>query len=154
MPFWFEDYTDNLIATEMLAPAHISQDSDSEYSTKMATKSRKHRIFTHFPKDRTCDVCLRTKITKAHCRRRIGEALRRAEKFGDLITADHNVLNEGCESRDNHLYAVVVQGLATQWMQSHPCKTKSSHETDKKLIKILGNRRKHRKLYTQTTRWN
>ena len=23
-------------------------------------------------------------------------------KFGDLITADHNVLNEGCASRDNH----------------------------------------------------
>ena len=30
----------------------------------------------------------------------------RAEKFGDLITADHKVLNEDCESRNNHRYAV------------------------------------------------
>ena len=28
--------------------------------------------------------------------------------FGDLIKADHKVLSEGCESRNNHRYAVVV----------------------------------------------
>ena len=44
-------------------------------------------------------------MARALCRRRTGEALPRAEKFGDLITADHKVLNEGCESRDNHGYA-------------------------------------------------
>ena len=46
-------------------------------------------------KDRNCEVCLRTKMTRAPCRRRPGEAPPRAEKFGDLITADHKVLNEG-----------------------------------------------------------
>ena len=123
MPFWSKDFTDNLKTTEILedievpAPAHISQDSDSEHSTKVATKSKKHSIFSHFPKDRNCDVCLRTKITKATCRRSTAEALPRAEKFGDLITADHKVVNEGCESRDNHQYAVVVQDLATQRIQ-------------------------------------
>ena len=126
--FWLEDFTDNLILTEVFAPAHISQDSNSEHSTKVA--SRKHIFFTHFPKDRNCDVCLRTKITKASCTRRTGEALPRAEKFGDLLTADHKVLNEGCESGDNHQNAVVVQDLATQRMQSYPCKTKSAHETE------------------------
>ena len=35
---------------------------------------------------------------RAPCRRRIGEALPRAEKFGDLIEVDHKVLNEECES--------------------------------------------------------
>ena len=39
----------------------------------------------------------------------------RAEKFGDLITADHKVLNEGSGSQNNHQYAVVVQDLATFW---------------------------------------
>ena len=57
---------------------------------------------THFPKDRNCEVCSRTKMTRALCRRRIGEAALRAEKFGDLITADHKVFNE--ESRNNHRY--------------------------------------------------
>ena len=56
------------------------------------------------------------KITRALCRRRTGEALPRADKFGDLITADHKVLNEGCESRDNHRYSVVVQDLAEKSM--------------------------------------
>ena len=64
------------------------------------------------------------KITRAPCRRLNGGAVLRAENFGDLITADHKVLSEGCESRNNHRYAVVVQDLATQWIQSYPCKTK------------------------------
>ena len=32
---------------------------------------------------------------------------------GDFITEDHKVLSEGCESRNHHRYAVVVQDLAT-----------------------------------------
>ena len=34
--------------------------------------------------------------------------------FGDLITADHKIPSGGCESRNNHRCAVVVQDLATQ----------------------------------------
>ena len=71
------------------------------------------------------------KMTRAPCRRRTGGVVPRAENFGDLITADHKVLSEGCESRNNHRYAVVVQDLATQRVQSYPCKTKTSQETEK-----------------------
>ena len=66
---------------------------------------------THFSKDRNCEVCLRTKMTRAPCRRCTGEAAPLAEKFGDLMTADHKVLSENCESRNNHRYAVVVQAV-------------------------------------------
>ena len=96
-----------------------------------------HSIFIHFPKCRDCDVSLRTKITMTPCRVRTGEALPRAEKFGDLITADHKVLNEVCESRNNHRYAVVVQDLATQWIQFYPCGNKTLQETEKCLRKFL-----------------
>ena len=41
----------------------------------------------------------------------------------------------GCESRNNHRYAVVLQDLATQWIQSYPCKTKISQETQRSLKK-------------------
>ena len=41
---------------------------------------------------------------------------------GDLIRADHKVLSDNCESRNNHRYAVVLQDLATQWIQADPCK--------------------------------
>ena len=87
--------------------------SSHEFSLEPTTKRRedlgKHIVYTHFPKDRNCEICKRTKITRAPCRRRKGEAVPRADNFGDLITADHKVLSDNCESRNNHRYADVVQ---------------------------------------------
>ena len=90
-------------------------------------------------------------MTRALCRRRTGEALPRAEKFGDLITADRKVLNGGCESRDNHRYAVVAQDLAAQWIQSYPCKTKTSYETEKRLSKFLEPSHRPKVVYTDNS---
>ena len=39
-------------------PHAFPQDSDSERPTKVVSKSRKHNIYTHFPKARNCEVCL------------------------------------------------------------------------------------------------
>ena len=78
---WLKESTENPEDTEVLAPAHVSHDSDSERPTKVTLG--KHSVHTHFPKDRNCQVCLRTKMTRAPCRRRTGEAVPRAEKFGD-----------------------------------------------------------------------
>ena len=75
----------------------------------------------------------------------------KAEKIGDLITADHIVLGEGFESRHNHRYAEVVQDLATQWTQSYPCKTKTSQETEKSLQKFLEPTRKPKVNYTDNS---
>ena len=118
----------------MPAPAHISHDSESDILQKWNSGST---ASTQFPKDRNCEVCLRTKMTRAPCRRRTGEAAPRAEKFGALITADHKVVNEEGEPRNNHRDAVVVQDLATQWIQSYPCMTKTSQETEKSSRKFL-----------------
>ena len=102
-------------------------------------------------KDRNCEICKRTKITRAPCRRRKGEAVPRADNFGDLITADHKVLSDNCESRNNHRYAVVVQDLATQWIQAYPCKNKTSQETQRSLQKFL---EPDRKSFALTVPWN
>ena len=72
-------------------------------------------------------------------------------KFGDLITTDHKVLSEGCECRNNHRYAVVVQDLATLWIQSYPCKTKTSQETERSLQKFLEPNRKPNVIYTDNS---
>ena len=101
--------------------------------------------------DRNCEICQRTKITKALCRGRNGEALPRAANFGDLITADHKVLSDNCESRNNHRYAVVVQDLATQWIQAYPCKNKTSQETQRSLQKFLEPDRKPKVIYTDNS---
>ena len=77
-------------------------------------------------------------------------ALPRAEEFGDLIAPDHKILNEGCESRDNHRYAVVVQDLATQWIQSYPCKTETFQKTEKSLQKFSVTTWKPKVMYKST----
>ena len=140
-------------SSEVHAPTDISQDSDSNHPTKVVSKPRKHSICIHFPKDRNCEVCLRTKMTRAPCRRRTGEALPRAEKFGDLITADRKVFEEDGELRNNHQYAVGVQDLATQWIQSSPCKTKTSQETQKSLRKFLEPSQKKTKVIYTNNSW-
>ena len=70
----------------------------------------------------------------------LAQSYPRAGNVGDLITADYKVLSEGCESRNNHRYAAVVQDLATQWIQSYPCKTRTSQETQKERCKSSSSR--------------
>ena len=86
---------------------------------------------------RKTEVAKYARGPRAPCRRRIGGAAPRAENVGDLITADHEVLSEGCESRNNHRYAVVVQDLVTQRIQSYPCNAKTSQETERSSRKFL-----------------
>ena len=63
--------------------------------------------------------------------------------FGDLKTVERK-----SDSRNNHQFAVVVQDLATQWIQSYPCKTKTSQETEKSLRKFLEPSQKPQGSYT------
>ena len=110
----------------------------------------KQSVFSHFPKDRNCEICLRTKFTSSPYGRRNGGAVPRAENFGDLITADHKVLSDNFESRNNHRYAVAVQDLATQWIQSYPCKT-TAQENQRSLQKFLEHDRKPKLIYTDNS---
>ena len=111
----------------------------------------KVQCFTHFPKDRNYEICQRTKITRALCRTRNCGAVPCAENFGYLITADHKVLSESCESRNNHRCAVVVQDLASQWIQAYLCKTKTSQETERSWQKFLESDRKPKVIYTDNS---
>ena len=58
--------------------ASSSHELSVELAPTRSVVSGKHSICTHFPKDRNCDICQRTKITRAP-RRRIGGAVPRAE---------------------------------------------------------------------------
>ena len=121
-----------------------------ESRAKVVPGPGKHSVYTHFPKDPNCDVCLKTKITRASCRRRAGTVVPKAEHFADLITADHKILSEESESRNNHRHAMVVQDLATQWLQSYPCK-KTCQETQRSLQKFLEPDRKPKVIFTDNS---
>ena len=131
--------------------ASSSHEVSLEPTMKRRADLGKHSVYAHVPKNRNCEICKRTKITRAPCRRRNGEAVLRAANFGDLITADHKVLSENCESRNNHRHAVVVQDLATQWIQAYPCKNKTSQETQRSLQKFLEPERKPKVIYTDNS---
>ena len=88
------------------------------------------------------------KLQGPHAEDAMAKPVPRAEKFGDMITADHEVLSDTCESRNNHRYAVVVQDLATQWIQAYPCQTKTSQETQRSLQKFLEPDRNPKVTYT------
>ena len=155
IPEWLQEFRENLVDDEIPLQGGSHASSSHEASLQPTTKRRedlgKHNVHTHFPKDRNCEICKRTKITRAPCRRRKGEAVPRAVNFGDLITADHKVLSDKCESRNNHRYAVVVQDLATQWIQAYPCKNKTSQETQRSLQKFLEPERKPKVIYTDNS---
>ena len=155
IPEWLQEFRENLVDDEIPLQGGSHASSSHEASLEPTTKRRedlgKHSVYTHFPKDRNCEICKRTKITRAPCRRRNGEAVLRAENFGDLITADRKVLSDNCESRNNHRYAVVVQDLATQWIQAYPCKNKTSQETQRSLQKFMEPERKPKVIYTDNS---
>ena len=155
IPEWLQEFRENLVDDEIPLQGGSHASSSHEASLEPMTKRRedlgKHNVHTHFPKDRNCEICKRTKITRAPCRRRKGEAVPRADNFGDLITADHKVLSDNCESRNNHRYVVVVQDLATQWIQASPCKNKTSQETQRSLQKFLEPERKPKVMYTDNS---
>ena len=155
IPEWLQEFREILVDDEI--PEHGDSHASSSHEVSLEPTSKrsedlgKHSVKTHFPEDRNCEICQRTKITRTPCRRRNGGAVPRAESFGDLITADHKVLSENCESRNNHRYAIVVQDLATQYIQSYLCKTKTSQETQRSLQKFLEPDRKPKVIYTDNS---
>ena len=155
IPERLQEFRENLV-DDRVPECRDSHASSSHEPSVEPTPTRseelgKHSVYTHFPQDRNCEICQRTKITRAPCRRCIGGAVLCAENFGDLITAGHKVSSESCESRNNHRYAIVVQDLATQWIQSYPCKTKTSQETQRSLQKFLEPDRRPKVTYTDNS---
>ena len=81
-PEWLEEFKENFV--EESVPEHRSASSSShELPSEPRAKvvSGKHSIFTHFPKDQNCDICLRTEITRASCRRRTDTVAPRSENW-------------------------------------------------------------------------
>ena len=98
IPEWLQEFREKLVDDEIPVQGDSHASSSHEASSEPTFKRREdlgeHSIDTHFPKDRNCKICKRTKITRASCRRRIGIVVLGAENFGDLITADHKFLRE------------------------------------------------------------
>ena len=85
IPEWLQEFRENLVDDEIPLQEGSHASSSHEISLEPIFKRRenlgKHSVFSHFPKDRNCEICQRTKITRAPCRRRNGGAVPRAENL-------------------------------------------------------------------------
>ena len=79
IPEWLQEFRENLVDDEIPVHGDSHASSSHEVSLEPIFKRRedlgKHSVYTHFPKDRSCEICQRTKITRAPCRRRNGGAV-------------------------------------------------------------------------------
>ena len=84
IPEWLQEFRENFVDDEIPLQGGSHASSSHEASLEPTTKRRvdlgKHNVHTHFPKDRNCEICKRTKNTRTPCRRR-------AYKFGDLYNS-------------------------------------------------------------------
>ncbi len=99
--------------------------------SRLACKTCEHNIWTHFPKDPSCEVCRSCKTARAHCRSKVTgacDALPEPTAFADALTADHAILNEDDESRESDRTACVIQDRFTSWLQSYAAPTKNADD--------------------------
>ena len=95
---------------------------------KAEAKSTQH-LMTHLPKNPHCEICCRTKVTKAQARRKLTEG-ESAEVFGERITADHLICgDEPSRGVDDEKVALVLLDRATRWVEVYPAARKSTQET-------------------------
>ena len=128
--------SENLVDERVLEhrDSHASSSHEPSLEPTRSVDLDKHSVFTHFPKDRNCEICQRTKITRAPCRGRIGRVVPRAENLLQPITKfSEKVVN---------LETIIdmqswCKSWLPKWIQSYPCKTQTSQETERSLQKFL-----------------
>ena len=69
IPEWLQEFRENLVDDRVPESRDSHASSSHGLSLEPTSKRRedlgKHSVYTHFPKDRNCEICQRTKITRA-----------------------------------------------------------------------------------------
>ena len=120
----------------------------------VSAKECTHNIFTHFPRDPNCEICQLHKVTRAPCKSKQryteSDKMPPPRKFGDLITADHKIINEDDQSKEGDRAVCVIQDQFTYWLQAYPSKTKSAKETMEAFQDFLGQQQVCERVYAYT----
>ena len=111
---WLQDFKENVVDESSPSeprrnPAPKDRDTaSSSHELPMVSRvkvepgSIKHGVYTHFPKNPNCEICLKTKNNEGVLQKTCWYSRAQSGKIGDLTTADHKILSENCESRKNH----------------------------------------------------
>ena len=72
IPEWLQEFRENLVDDEV--PEHRDSHASSSHEVSLEPTSKRredlgrHSVKTHFREDRNCEICQRTKITRAPVR--------------------------------------------------------------------------------------
>ena len=145
IPEWLQEFKEFLVDDEVPERRDSHASSSHEVSLEPTSKRRevlgKHSVCTHFPKDRNCEICQRTKITRAPCRRRHGGAVTSCRNFWWL---------------DMNLETIIdTQSWCKTWQHSGDnhthVETKTAQETQNSLQKFLEPDRKPKVIHTDNS---
>ena len=155
VPEWLQEFRENLVDDRV--PEHRDSHASSSHESSLEpTPARsadlgKHSVYTTSRKTEIARSARGPKLQG----RRAEDALVESylvQKFQVICLQQITKFSvKGCKSRNNHRYAVVVQDLATQWIQWYPCKTKTSQETQRSFLKFLEPNRKPKVIYTDNS---
>ena len=85
IPEWLQEFNENLVDDEIPEHGDSHASSSHEMSLEPTFKRREDLCKDSFilisQKKRNCEICQRTKITRAPCRRRNGGAVPRADNW-------------------------------------------------------------------------
>ena len=103
-----------------------------------------------FPKTKIARSVNGPRLQGPHAEDAMAEPYSRTAKFGDLMTADHKVPSESCESRNKHMQS---------WCRTWPlngskhirAEQKTSQETQRRLQKFLEPDRNPKVIYTDNS---
>ena len=104
IPEWLQEFMENLVDDEIPLQGSSHASSSHEASLEPIYMRREELgvntiIILIFPKTEIARSASGPKLQELRAEERKGEAVPRADNFGDLITADHKVLSDNCESR-------------------------------------------------------
>ena len=145
---WLEPFTHNLEDEETHAPTHFSRDSDSRRTTKVAERSSKHNMFLLISKNERLRRLLVNQNNKGSFQKAHWRSSTTSKEVWWLITKSWTRSVNHVRIKDT---AVVVENLATQWIQSSPCESKTSQETEKSLRKFFEPSEKPQVIHTDTS---
>ena len=70
IPEWLQEFRENLVDDEIPVHGDSHASSSHQASLEPIFKRRedlgKHSVYNHFPKDRNCEICKRTKLQMPH----------------------------------------------------------------------------------------
>ena len=77
IPEWLQEFGENLVDDRVPerrdSHASSSHEPSSEPTPTRSVDFGKHSVKTHFPEDRNCEICQRTKITRARAEDALAE---------------------------------------------------------------------------------